>query len=195
MIISLWRLGGDRHLSVYTVHEEPNPVADRLDRAERLAFLRDGFSWPAALWTPLWMASRQLWVPLAIYAAVVAAVGSGLHLMGAGTTEIAVAVLAVHLIVGYESYQLERWVYEARGFTLAGTVAGKNKIECERRFFETWLPRQPVISSPVKPSSGQPANGTLAASAGNMTGASAEKGRAASTTDAGRWRLFRPRTA
>ncbi len=171
-------------MSVYTVHEEPNPVADRLDRAERLAFLRDGFSLPAALWTPFWMASRQLWIPLAVYAVVVATVGLALHLGGASPTQIGVAIAAVHLIVGYESYQLERWSYEQRGFTLAGTVAGKNKIECERRFFETWLHRQPVISAPTKAVNGQPANGTLAASAGKMANAASR-----------RWRLFRPRTA
>lgn len=196
MIISLWRMGGDRRLSVYTVHEEPSPVADRLDRAERLAFLRDGFSWPAALWTPFWMASRQLWVPLAIYAAVAGSIGLALHLAGASPAQIGVAIAAVHLIVGYESYQLERWSYEQRGFTLAGTVAGKNKIECERRFFETWLPSQPVISAPAKMASGQPASGTLAASAGGMAATSSSATAVRATTESkGRWRLFGPRTA
>ena len=33
----------------FTVHEPPNPPADRVDRAESLVFIKDGFSWAAAL--------------------------------------------------------------------------------------------------------------------------------------------------
>lgn len=191
MIISLWRMRGDRKLNVYTVHEEPNPVADRLDRAERLAFLRDGFSWPAALWTPMWLAGRQLWVPLAIYLAVAGGFGYLLHFFEFGVTEISILVAAVHLFVGFEAYQLERWSYERRGFSLAGTVAGRNKIECERRFFETWLPRQPIITATSKAGAGQPAHGTLPASAGDISA------RAASAPSQKRRRfwLFQQKTA
>jgi hypothetical protein len=186
-------MGSDRNLAVYTVHEEPNPAADRLDRAERLAFLRDGFSWPAALWTPLWLASRQLWLPLAVYAAVVGALVGGVKLLGPGANGaglIGFAVAAVHLIAGYEAYLLERWSYESRGFTLVGTVAGRNKIECERRFFETWLPRQPVIQAPQKSTNGGPGAGTLAASASPSPGAPAGPVRAAPW-----WKPFHGRTA
>lgn len=194
MIISLWRMRSERTLDVYTVHEEPSPAADRLDRAERLAFLRDGFSWPAAILTPLWLFSRRMWLPLLGYMAAVAGVGFGLDALGLGDSEIAMAILAIHLIVGFEAYQLERWSYERRGFTLAGTVAGRNKIECERRFFETWLPTQPVITAPARQPGGQAPPGTLAASAGEM-GTRREAPREAVAPKPGRWRLFRARTA
>ena len=39
----------------FTVHEPPNPPADRIDRAESLVFIKDGFSWIAALFAPLWL--------------------------------------------------------------------------------------------------------------------------------------------
>lgn len=166
-------------------------MADRLDRAERLAFLRDGFSWPAALWTPFWMASRRLWVPLAIYTVIAGTIGGAMYFADALPSQIGLAIAALHLIVGYESYVIERWSYEQRGFSLAGTVAGKNKIECERRFFETWLPKQPVISAPAKPAGGQPANGTLAATAGKVAAAAP---RAAPEVKRRSW-LFGPRPA
>ena len=49
----------------FTVHEPPDPPADRIDRAERLAFVRDGFSWSAALFTPVWLLAHRLWWPFA----------------------------------------------------------------------------------------------------------------------------------
>lgn len=191
MIFTLWRIGGDRILSIYTVHEEPNPVADRLDRAERLAFLRDGFSWPATLWTPFWLAKRRLWLALAAYAVAAAGLGYGVHLLGLGGGAVTIVVMAVHLIFGYEAYQLERWGYEQRGFSQIGTVTGRNKLECERRFFERWLPSQPVIASSRHDAGPLPAAGTLAASAGDMTERTVTAGKA----PASRWRLFGPRTA
>lgn len=168
MILTLWRMGEEGRVSVFTVHEEPNPAADRIDRAERLAFLRDGFSWSAALWAPIWLLQRKLWVPLAGYVAAVAAIILLFDLLDIGEDAMALAIAALHLVIGYESYQLERWSYEARGFTLAGTVTGRSKTECERRFFETWLPSQPVISAPARAATGAPASGTMAASAGQM---------------------------
>ena len=30
-------------MRTYTVHEQPNPPADRIDRAEKLVFIKDGF--------------------------------------------------------------------------------------------------------------------------------------------------------
>lgn len=194
MIISLWRMRSDSQLHVYTVHEEPSPAADRLDRAERLAFLRDGFSWPAALLTPVWLTVRRMWLVLALYFVVIGGLAFALDALGFKSGELGLAIAAIHLVVGYEAYQLERWYYERRGFRLAGTVAGRNKIECERRFFETWLPTQPVITAAGRPSGGAAMPGTLAASAGDMS-ARRETSREAPEAKPSRWRPFRHRTA
>ena len=51
----------------FTVHEPPNPPADRVDRAEGLVFIKDGFSWFAALFAPLWLLVHRLWWPLLGY--------------------------------------------------------------------------------------------------------------------------------
>ena len=45
----------------FTVHEPPDPPADRIDRAEKLVFIKDGFSWIAAVFGPLWMIFHRLW--------------------------------------------------------------------------------------------------------------------------------------
>ena len=44
----------------FTVHEPPSPPPDRLERAESLVFVKDGFSWTAALFGPVWLLVHQL---------------------------------------------------------------------------------------------------------------------------------------
>ena len=48
----------------FTVHEPPNPPPDRVDRAESLVFIKDGFGWVAALFAPIWLLVHRLWWPL-----------------------------------------------------------------------------------------------------------------------------------
>jgi hypothetical protein len=129
----------------FTVHEPPSPPADRIDRAESLVFIKDGFSWAAALFAPLWMIAHRLWWPLLGYAALTAAIevvraAAGLHQW------LALAALGLNLIVGFEADTLRRWALERRGWRMLGAVTGRTVLDCERRFFDTWLPAQPVLA-------------------------------------------------
>ena len=133
-------------MTVYTVHEPPNPPADRLDAAEQLVFVEDGYSWPAALFTPFWMMAHRMWLPLLFYLAAVVALG--LVLLGLGVTFdwMLVTALALHLAIGSEADSLQRWALERSGWRMLGAVTGQSLEECERRFFESWLSKQPIIA-------------------------------------------------
>jgi len=130
----------------FTVHEPPNPAAERIDRAESLRFVKDGFTWSAALFAPVWLLVHRLWWPLAGY---VIAMGTleGLRLAEIFPSAwISLASLGLHVLIGFEGDALRRWSLERRGWRTLGTVSGKNTAECERRFFDEWLPDQPVIA-------------------------------------------------
>ena len=101
----------------FTVHEQPNPPADRIDRAERLTFVRDGFSWTAALFAPVWLLAHRLWWPFLGY------------LAAEGVIELVRQSELLH-----------------PGWTTLGSVSGRNAEDCERRFYDTWLPSQPVLA-------------------------------------------------
>ena len=60
---------------------------------------------------------------------------------------VGLVVTAIGLYLGFEVSTLERWMLDRAGWRMIGTVTGRNIAECERRFFETWLPDQPVITS------------------------------------------------
>jgi hypothetical protein len=51
-------------------------------------------------------------------------------------------LLGAQILFGFEAGSLHRAALERRGWRMAGTVAGRNLAECERRFLETWLPAQ-----------------------------------------------------
>lgn len=133
----------------YTVHEESQPAADRADRAERLVFVRDGFSWGAALFAPLWLLLHRLWLGLLAYIALVVA----LQLLGTtlklDQRWLGLASLGLNLLLGFEADNVRRWALRRRGWTTLGAVTGPNLTECERRFFDDWLQAQPIIAPPA----------------------------------------------
>ena len=132
-------------MKTFTVYEPPKAAADRLDRAESLVFIKEGFTWSAAAFAPLWLLANKLWLGFGAYLAAIALIKTGAWLIGAGPAGINAALIALHLLIGLEADNIKRWTLEWQGWQQAGTVNGRNAEECERRFFDDWLPRQPLI--------------------------------------------------
>jgi hypothetical protein len=132
-------------LRVYTVHEPADPPADRVDRAEALRFVREGFSWAAALFAPLWMIVRGLWLALVIYVIGVVALSALASATGLSDEIRAVIFLALHVLIGFEADQIERWTLARNGWQMIGSITGENAVDCERRFLDAWLPREPML--------------------------------------------------
>jgi hypothetical protein len=130
----------------YTVHEAPNPAADRVDRADELRFIKDGFSWLTAFFPPLGLAAKGLWPALLAYLVAVTLLGLLLNAVGTDPQWIALMMMALSLYLGFEVSTLERFMLDRAGWRTLGSVTGRNIADCERRFFETWLPDQPVIT-------------------------------------------------
>ena len=132
----------------YTVHEPAEATADRVDRGAELRFVKDGFSWITALFPPFGLAASQLWLPLVAYIVFVGVGAVALSALGVSENWISLAMLALHIFMGFEHSTLQRWTLDNAGWNMLGTVTGKSLDECERRFFESWLPGQPMISQP-----------------------------------------------
>jgi Protein of unknown function (DUF2628) len=130
---------------VFTVHEPPDAPADRIDRAEKLEFIRDGFTPLAAGIPPLWMALNKLWIVLLLYLLVWTGLGLLLSKLGVDKGLIGLISIAANIVIGFEADSLKRWTLGRRGWAEVGTVTGKNRAECERRFFDGWLVEQPLL--------------------------------------------------
>jgi hypothetical protein len=133
-------------MTVYTAHEPPHAGGDRVDRGEQVVFVADAFDWRAIGLAPFLLLGHRLWVGLAIYAAAVVALIALLWALGADAGWITLGLLAANVIVGFEIGELRRSALDAAGWTMAGTVSGRSLAESERRFFDDWLPRQPMIA-------------------------------------------------
>lgn len=132
-------------MRVYTVHESANPPADRLDRAEGLRFVRDGFTWSAALFGGLWLLWRGFWLALILYILVVVAFAFGGKALGIGDEAALLVLIGLNLLLGFEADTIERWSLKRRGWQMIGSVSGRDIGECERRFFDAWLHEQPML--------------------------------------------------
>jgi hypothetical protein len=124
-------------MAVYTVHEPPRRNDDALAHTERFMFVRDGFSWSAFLFAPLWMLRYRLWLAFIVYLLVVFTLGAATRVLGAGDWVLAISVL-VSLLVGFESSTLRRYGLARRRWKTVGVVVGDDLEAAERRFFDAW---------------------------------------------------------
>lgn len=131
----------------FTVH----PAAD--EAPESAAFVPDGFSLPALIFGPFWLAWHRQWLGLAGY------VGAwvGLWLLGRwlGLPAFAASLLStlLNLAVALEGGQLRRWRLERSGRPAAAIVTAGDLDEAEIRYFAALAAAAPPRPQPL-PSEG-----------------------------------------
>ena len=124
-------------MAVYTVHEPPSRAGAE-PAPERFVFVRDGFSFAALLFGPLWMLLHRMWLVLLGYGVVVAGLTLLLHLHGSAAVGTLVWTLFA-LLLGIEAATLRRFTLGRRGFRNVGIVVGDDLELAERRFFDWWI--------------------------------------------------------
>lgn len=127
-------------MMVFTVHEPGQPAASIERRADDIVFIKEGFTWWGFLFGPLWLLFNRLWLEF-IAALVLTAVAAAL-LVQFGLKDEAPGILnmLLMLLIGFEGNDLRRWRLHRKGYRFLTSVAGRDREECERRFFEAWLP-------------------------------------------------------
>jgi len=147
-------------MSIYTVHQPPLDSGAAAAEPYRFVFVRDGFSWWAFLLTPFWMLRHRLWLALAIYLLVCAALEAGLRALGASVLTLILASLLISLLAGLEAGTLRRFKLARRRWRNIGVVTGDDVEDAERRFFDAWIRQAPARRPPPPPSA--PAPGSAA---------------------------------
>ncbi|MDP2621766.1 MAG: DUF2628 domain-containing protein [Hyphomicrobiales bacterium] len=133
-------------MAVYTVHE-PAGLKGRSDAAaRRIAFVKEGFCWPAFLIPPVWLVYRRMWWVLLGFLAIGVALG-GLELwLGRDSGLSSIVEFALLLLFALEANNLRRWQLRRRGYRMRAVVAGRDREQCERQFFADWLAEAPAPS-------------------------------------------------
>jgi hypothetical protein len=157
MKAAAWRL--ETTMSVYTVHEAP-ARAGASSAAERFVFVRDGFSWWAFLFAPLWMLWHRMWLVFLGYAVISGGIEFALVRFGASRAAISLVGLVISLLVGLEASTLRRLTLHRRGWTNVGVVSGDKLEDAERRFFDAWVRGTRPANSAAHATTPVPAGGT-----------------------------------
>lgn len=132
---------------------------------EEAVLLKDGFSLPAFIFTGFWLLAKRLWLALAVFVALWAAIGFGGRWLGLDPLALALAQGLIGLFLGLEGHALIERKLVRKGFSVAGVVEARDEDAAERRFFElaeangaTGLaPSAGAVASPAAPrASAQP---------------------------------------
>jgi hypothetical protein len=72
--------------------------------------------------------------------------------IGKESAATAIIEFAVLLLFGLEANNLRRWQLRQRGYRMRAVVAGRDREECERKFFTEWLAETPTRDADAAPS-------------------------------------------
>jgi Protein of unknown function (DUF2628) len=155
-------------MAVYTVHQPPLKKYEVAPDPERFAFVRDGFSFWAFLFGPLWMLWHRMWLVLLGYVVVAVAMQVGLRFVGASGGGSAFAAFMLALLVGLEAGTLRRFTLGRRRWRNVGTIVGGNRETVEQRFFDSWVHGETIV--PVSPAASRPSAPAAPAQRGTTPG-------------------------
>jgi hypothetical protein len=91
------------------------------------------------------MLLHRLWWALLGYVLAIVALRLAQKFGGLSESTVGLMIFGINLLVGFEADTLRRWALDRKGWHMLGSVSGRTVDECERRFFDGWLPSQPVL--------------------------------------------------
>ncbi|MDR3376190.1 MAG: DUF2628 domain-containing protein [Ancalomicrobiaceae bacterium] len=119
-------------MAIFTAYAPPG-AADAAVASDDILFLREGFSWMALLFAPVWAIVRGTWIVLLVWIAAV--VLASLIAARFGEMTGLVVYVGVALWFGLEARNLRGAHLARRGWQIAGIVAAASAREAEERFF------------------------------------------------------------
>jgi hypothetical protein len=129
-------------VTVYSVYEPGKEPPDIAVRADRLAFVKEGFSWPAFFLPALWLIYQRMWIELVVFVVACVALQWAFGLSDQGQALFGWTSLALVVLFAFEANDLRTAALERRGYRLAGVASGRDRTDAERSFFRAWLPQQ-----------------------------------------------------
>lgn len=119
-------------MKVFTIHTRRHG----LDPDRDIVVVKEGFSWPAFLFSAVWALWSRLWLValgIIIAEALAGALMSWLNASVVTQTSISMGLAVLLGVIGND---LKRWTLERRGFIQSDIVAAADGDAAEHRFFE-----------------------------------------------------------
>tara|TARA_R110002110_G_scaffold51527_2_gene151087 strand:+ start:82 stop:603 length:522 start_codon:yes stop_codon:yes gene_type:complete len=126
-------------MKIFSVHHKSVEPAIILSEGLETRFVKEGISWTALFFSPLWLIFHRMWLVLfgTFLLYVIAAVAA--DAVGLNSSAAFGLVLIVNVITALEGNDLRRWTLKRSGYQEIGVVTGRSLEHCERRFFESLL--------------------------------------------------------
>ena len=138
-------------MTVYSVYEPESDDEDIAARADRIAFVKDGFSWLALIFPALWLLYHRMWIEFAVFVAVMVGLQWAFDADGQGTDIAGWISIAITVLFAFEANDLRGAMLGRRGYRFAGVATGRDRMQAERSFFTAWLRQQERPSRAVPP--------------------------------------------
>ena len=129
-------------MRLYSVHLRRHG----LDPDRDIVLVKEGFSWPALLFSFLWALRYRLWLAAAAIFLAVTALNVAIYWLRPDELSQAVLSLGLGVIIGYLGNDLRRRKLTRQGFAFAGAVSGGDPDQALRRY----LDNQPALATDLK---------------------------------------------
>ena len=86
--------------------------------------VREGFSWGALLFGPLWLAAHRAWLAAVFVVAAMVLISC----LASGSIELALLV-ALIMLLGLSGHDLRRWSLDHRGFLQSQVIAARDETQ------------------------------------------------------------------
>ena len=133
-------------MAAFTVHV-PGADVDGAVAADKIVFLRDGFSWAAFVFGPLWLAWRRAWLVALLWALTLVVVAFGGEKLGLSHDFATLIGLALAVLLGFEGSRLVAWTLARKGYRECAVVLGDDLEEAETAYFNQ-LRRDTIARGP-----------------------------------------------
>ena len=115
-------------MRVYTVHLKPG------GDAESAVLVKEGFSWPALLFGPLWSLYRRLWLATLLWVVALIVLTAAARIGPNAAMVCGAAWTAFGILFACEANDLRRRKLARTGWREAGVVGGAGQDAAVRRF-------------------------------------------------------------
>jgi hypothetical protein len=124
-------------MTIYAVLEPPDA------EPERVAFVPEGFSWGALLFTVLWALWHRMWMVAALLFALTSVLTVATNLEVLGANFAALLHLGISVIFAFEARNLKVKSLERAGFRRAGLIEAGSSEAAELSYFAGRAPVSP----------------------------------------------------
>lgn len=131
-------------MKIYSVHVSPTATDGDAE------LVKEGFCWPAFLFTVLWAAWHRAWWVAAALLVVGIAIVLGMEVLGLGALGKAAVNLGFLALAGFHGGDFLRWSLGRRGYRDQGVVVGDDADAALHRYLDRT--RGAIRQSPMAPS-------------------------------------------